>query len=181
MTDGELYLLLKEKSDKAFRLFFYHYHDFFFRVAIYYVRKEDDAQEVVLNAFMKLWKLPADSVDAIQNLKNYCFILVKNESLTFLSRCHEQGDVLEDGLHTADRSTPESELLHDELLQVYAEAIDQLPARCKEVYINIKEKNKSYAEVAEEMGVSLKTIDNQLQKAVKSIKELINQYLSGRE
>ena len=44
-----------------------------------------------------------------------------------------------------------------------------MPERCREVFIRVREEKQSYAQVAEELGISVKTVDAQLQKAVKRL------------
>ena len=61
----------------------------------------------------------------------------------------------------------------EELFALYVKALDRLPERCREVFIRIREEHQSYAQVAEELGISTKTVDAQLQKAVSRLKEMI--------
>jgi RNA polymerase sigma-70 factor (ECF subfamily) len=53
-------------------------------------------------------------------------------------------------------------------------ALDRLPERCREVFIRIREEKQSYAQVAEELGISMNTVDAQLQKAITRLKEIIS-------
>ena len=68
---------------------------------------------------------------------------------------------------------PEDELISEELFARYVKALDRLPERCREVFIRIREEKQSYAQVAEELGISTKTVDAQLQKATGRLKEMI--------
>ena len=69
--------------------------------------------------------------------------------------------------------SPEETLITEELFALYVKALDRLPERCREVFIRIREEHQSYAQVAEELGISTKTVDAQLQKAVSRLKEMI--------
>ena len=68
-------------------------------------------------------------------------------------------------------SSPEELLISEELFQRYVKALDELPKRCREVFIRIREEKQSYAQVANELGISVKTVDAQLQKATKKLKQ----------
>ena len=68
---------------------------------------------------------------------------------------------------------PEDELISEELFARYVKALDRLPERCREVFSRIREEKQSYAQVAEELGISTKTVDAQLQKATGRLKEMI--------
>lgn len=65
--------------------------------------------------------------------------------------------------------SPEEEMIGEELFARYVKALDRLPERCREVFIRVREEKQSYAQVAEELGISVKTVDAQLQKAVKRL------------
>lgn len=180
MTEQEVRRYLRqmkeENSERAFHGFYNLCYDRLFRIAYYYVRHEDRAQEIVLDVFMRLWeqriKLPE-----INNIEDYCFILTKNASLNYLEKesrhtAQPAGQLPE----PADQAcSPEETLISEELFARYVKALDRLPERCREVFIRIREEKQSYAQVAEELGISIKTVDAQLQKALARLKEsLIN-------
>ena len=115
----------------------------------------------------------------ITNFESYCFILLKNASLNYLEKHNRETEPLTEATDTNHSGeTPESILMNDELLQIYVDAIEELAPRCREVFIRVKEKGFSYKETAEQLGISVKTVDAQLQKALQSIKEKIRDYFS---
>lgn len=69
--------------------------------------------------------------------------------------------------------SPEDTLISEELFSRYVKALDRLPERCREVFIRIREEKQTYAQVAEELGISTKTVDAQLQKATIRLKEIL--------
>ena len=168
MTEQEVRRYLRqmkdESSEQAFRGFYDLTYDRLFRIAYYYVKREEWAQEIVLDVFMRLWdqrkKLPE-----INNIEDYCFILTKNASLNYLEKeakhmPQSSGQLSESTSHT---DSPEETLISDELFARYVKALDRyrtLPGR----FIRIREEKQSYAQVADELGISVKTVDAQLQK-----------------
>ena len=68
----------------------------------------------------------------------------------------------------------DSQMSIDEVEKQICRAIDNLPERCREIFIRIREEKQSYAQVAEELDISIKTVDAQLQKAVTRLKEMIS-------
>ena len=64
-------------------------------------------------------------------------------------------------------------LISEELFARYIKALDRLPERCREVFIRVREEKQSYAQVAEALGISVKTVDAQLQKAVTRLKKAL--------
>ena len=67
----------------------------------------------------------------------------------------------------------EDTLISEELFARYVKALDRLPERCREVFIRLREEKQSYAQVAEELNISTKTVDAQLQKALTRLKEAL--------
>lgn len=121
MTEQEVRRYLRqmkdESSEQAFRGFYDLTYDRLFRIAYYYVKREEWAQEIVLDVFMRLWdqrkKLPE-----INNIEDYCFILTKNASLNYLEKeakhmPQSSGQLSESTSHT---DSPEETLISDELL-----------------------------------------------------------------
>lgn len=182
MSESEIKKLLskltRSNTETIFNQFYYLCYDRFFRIAYYYAHDEVWAQEIVLDAFMKLWE-KRNSLTQIAEIEDYCFILVKNTALNYLDKEERRKAHFASGTAETQEqyASPEEVLISEELFAVYVKALDILPERCREVFIRVKEEKKSYAQVAEEMNISTKTVDAQLQKAMAKLKEEIGKYL----
>lgn len=182
MSESEIRKLLDKlthtNTETVFRQFYYLCYDRFFRIAYYYTHNETWSQEIVLDAFMKLWE-KRDSLTRITGIEDYCFILVKNTALNYLDKEERRSAHFSPNLSepTEKDNSPEEVFISEELFAIYVKALDKLPERCREVFIRVKEEKKSYAQVAEEMQISVKTVDAQLQKAMSRLKEEIRNYL----
>lgn len=178
MTEQEVRRYLRqmkdEDSQRAFREFYDLTYDRLFRIAFYYVKREEWAQEIVLDVFMRLWE-QRGTLTEVRNIEDYCFILVKNASLNYLEKENRHTTVSSDQLPepVAQADSPEDTLISEELFARYVKALDRLPERCREVFIRIREEKQSYAQVAEELDISTKTVDAQLQKAITRLKEML--------
>ena len=178
MTEQEVRRYLRkmgeQDSQTAFREFYDMTYDRLFRIAYYYTRHEEWAQEIVLDVFLKLWERRKQLLD-IANIEDYCFVLVKNASLNYIEkeerRSVSSGDLLPD--EAGQDASPEEVLISEELFARYVKALDRLPERCREVFIRIREEKQTYAQVAEELGISTRTVDAQLQKATARLKEML--------
>ena len=179
MTESEVRKLLRQMkeldSQTAFRNFYNMTYDRLFRIAYYYVKQEEWSQEIVLDVFLKLWKQRSNLLD-VRNIEDYCFILVKNASLNYLEKELKHTYIHPDSLQEPQEQSysPEESLISEELFALYVKALDRLPERCREVFIRIREEKQSYAQVAEELGISTNTVDAQLQKAITRLKEMIS-------
>lgn len=178
MTEQEVRRYLRqmkdEDSQRAFRSFYDLTYDRLFRIAFYYVKNEEWAQEIVLDVFMRLWEKRA-LLPEVHSIEDYCFILTKNASLNYLEKESRHIAVSTDRLPepAGEADSPEDTLISEELFSRYVKALDRLPERCREVFIRIREEKQSYAQVAEELGISVKTVDAQLQKALTRLREML--------
>ena len=161
MTESEVRKLLRQMkeldSQTAFRDFYNMTYDRLFRIAYYYVKQEEWSQEIVLDIFLKLWK-QRDTLLDVKNIESK-YATIHSDSLP---EPQEQS------------YSPEESLISEELFAIYVKALDRLPERCREIFIRIREEKQSYAQVAEELDISIKTVDAQLQKAVTRLKEMIS-------
>lgn len=178
MTEQEVRRYLRQmkedNSEQAFHGFYNLCYDRLFRIAYYFVKHEEWAQEIVLDVFMRLWE-QRGKLPEVNNIEDYCFILTKNASLNFLEKENRHPILSVDQFPEPDTQvySPEDTLISEELFARYVKALDRLPERCREVFIRIREEKQSYAQVAEELGISVKTVDAQLQKAVCRLKEIL--------
>ena len=177
MTEQEVRRYLRKMSEQdsqtAFRDFYDMTYDRLFRIAFYYTHHEEWSQEIVLDVFMKLWEHRKQLLE-ITNIEDYCFILVKNASLNYIEKEERRPTLSTETLHEhSDQAVSPEDALISELFSRYVKALDRLPERCREVFIRIREEKQTYAQVAEELGISTKTVDAQLQKATIRLKEIL--------
>ena len=120
--------------------------------------------------------LPAD-------FNRYTMVMVRNASINLWKKeqRHEHDDEAAADLTGKRARSVETQVEDEELFQVYESAMEQLPARCREVWQLVKEEGLSYAEVAEQMEISTKTVDAQMQKAVTFLRKKVGAYLERRE
>ncbi len=186
MTEQEVRRYLRQieedSSQTALRNFFDLCFDRFFRIAYYYLHTEEWAQEVVLDVFLKIWER-RESLHRITDLEDYFFVTVKNASLNYLEkeqrRKDQAADVFAGSADTGE--SPEDILVSEELFAHYVRALDRLPERCREIFIRVREEKQPYAQVATDLGISVNTVDVQLQKAVGRLREMLSRYIDGIE
>jgi RNA polymerase sigma-70 factor (ECF subfamily) len=70
--------------------------------------------------------------------------------------------------------SPEEQMMNEELFNIYENSLNELPERCRTIFIKVREEKQSYTQVAEELGISMNTVDAQLQKAITRLKEIIS-------
>lgn len=172
----------KHDSEKAFRTLYNRYYDRFFRIAFYYLQRDEWAQEVALDIFTNLWKNRKRQIIP-NDFNKYSYTLVRNASLNYLEKeQHRETSSLENMTETSSPTpSPEEKMMAEELFCIYENSLAELPERCRQVFLKVREEKQSYAAVAEELNISPKTVDAQLQKAVTRLKEKINDYFKGKQ
>jgi len=154
----------------SFRELYNHYYNRLFRQALYYLNNNPEhAQEVVSDVFIALWQGRAVLSD-VKNPDGYLFIALKHAAARYIEKNYKQHqELLIENLPDvqSDDYQGDLDLVDRELREKYREALNLLPPRCAEVFRLVREERKKYAEAAEILGISVKTVDNQMNKAVK--------------
>lgn len=137
-----------------------------------FVHSKEAATEIVDELFVQLWVKRAD-IMKINDLRVYLYTATKNASLNYISKKAKQIELepyenLQ--VQMTDLVSPEQIMISKEMLQKIKEAIDSLPPRCKLIFKFVREDGLSYSEVAEILGLSIKTIDSQMVIAVARIR-----------
>lgn len=136
---------------------------------------EDDAREVVHQVFIKLWERRHE-IDLSTSLKSYLFTAVNNRSLNVIrDRKKYSSEELPERMEQWDVS---AELESAELEEKIRAAIGTLPDRCREVFELSRFNGMSYGEIAKQLDISVKTVENQMTKALKILRELLASYLT---
>ena len=162
-------------DQRVFESLFSTHYEPLCRYATKIIGDKDDAEEVVQQVFYKLWEKRQER--AIQTaVHSYLFRAVKNACLN--QQQHEKVK-REYVAYTATYNNEiavEDNLEIKELEQKIALAIQRLPEGCREIFEMSRNENLSYKEIAEKRGISIKTVENQMGKALKLLREELKEY-----
>lgn len=178
MTEQEVRRYLRqmkeEDSERAFHSFYNLCYDRLFRIACYFVKHEEWAQEIVLDVFMKLWEQRA-RLPEVNNIEDYCFILTKNASLNYLEKENRHPTLSSEQLPelSGQADSPEDTLISEELFARYVKALDRRRSVAVKYHPPALKRNKAMHKWREELNISTKTVDAQLQKALTRLKEAL--------
>lgn len=155
----------------SFRLLYNHYYTKLFRQALFYLNNNPDyAQEVVADVFVAFWQ-SRKILDTITDPDAYLFIALKHAAARYVEKNYKnKTELLIENLPDENfnsNNTTDFEIVDTELQKKYKQAMEKLPPRCAEVFRLVREERKKYSEVANILGISPKTVDNQMNKAVK--------------
>ncbi len=160
------------RCEKAYKTLFMEMHGSLHDFAYGITRSQEDAEEVVSDFFIALWQRPP-ALRAIESPRLYFFTGVKNTALNKLAKQRKQSMAPADTWHTRLTSVffnPEELMLSAEVVKGIMAAINELPPKCKVIFKLIKEDGLKYAEVAQLLDISVKTVEAQMAIALRRIK-----------
>ena len=137
--------------------------------ALHYLQDVDLAEDIVQESYTALWEKLQEGAHVL-NRKSYLYMMVRNRCLDHLRKKgipteslkpYDTYGIIDDD-DAQERSQTEARLWT---------AIDSLPEKCREVFIMSKRDGLKYEEIADELGLSVNTVRNQISKALKLIKE----------
>ncbi|UEG53483.1 RNA polymerase sigma-70 factor [Mucilaginibacter daejeonensis] len=174
-TDEELVELLKLDDDPALKALFHRYYKLLCNVSTVYTRDHAAAEEIVANLFMRLWDNRHSS--AIQHVKSYLLVSVKNLSLNYLQKKKEPvsfvKDIAADHLTVADRATPFHIISGRETYDRILAAIDTLPSSQRQVLLMSRVDHLSKHEISETLGISVRTVETTLYQSIQKLRMLL--------
>jgi RNA polymerase sigma-70 factor (family 1) len=176
VTGGDQYIDLlngfRQGSKTAFeKIYQLHYKQLrYFTERI--ITNQDEAREIVTDTFIKVYQRRSD-FDSIQGLRSYLFVTAKNACMDFF-RNQKRNAAAEIELeyraqYINNEFAFENELKAELLNQIYLE-IENLPERCQIVFKLLFFKELTTTEAAEQLGISVKTVQNQKLKAIHLLK-----------
>ncbi|MCB0572898.1 MAG: RNA polymerase sigma-70 factor [Phaeodactylibacter sp.] len=135
------------------------------------LRSSEDAREVVQDVFISLWK-NRESLDPEGNIRAYLYVSARNRCISHLRRKQLPGAPLELLQHSLadEQHGIEAEIEAAELQAAIYEEVEQLPDKCREIFLLSRREGLSYSQVAEQLGLSVKTVENQIGIALKRIR-----------
>lgn len=175
IKDQDLAKQLKEGSKDAFRILYGRYGIRIHRFAYHYLKSEHDAEELVQDVFMKLWDKRL-LLDGSGNIRSYIFKVAVNSIYDFIRRKNVEQAFLEfaSGKDTLTEGTWDEVVYNDMLAQIHF-LMDKMPEQRKRIFKLSREKGLSNEEIAEMLGLSKRTVENQLYRATAFLKENLPQ------
>lgn len=156
---------LKRDIDEAFRC----YYKPLCLYAMHYLHDMYLVEDLVQDCFVELWERMNDE-KTVSSVKAYLYMMVRNRCLDTLKKdnqidCNVSPSDLAGIIQ--DEEAEERSLIEARLWT----AIDSLPKKCREVFLLSKRDGLKYKEIADKLNISTKTVENQVAKAMKLLKE----------
>ncbi|MBO9203123.1 MULTISPECIES: RNA polymerase sigma-70 factor [Niastella] len=167
------------EAEKLYRLFqetFYKHYEPLCKYAYTIVKEPHSCEDIVQETFLRVWEKKQNLIGS-EELTWYLYTAIRNNCLSFQEK--KQKTVLGDfnGQEIIDTpgeerpspsATPEAD--YDTLLK---NALENLPPKCREVFVLSRVSNLTYKQISDSLGISIKTVENQMGKALKILRSYI--------
>jgi RNA polymerase sigma-70 factor (ECF subfamily) len=163
--------LLHQYDDKAFEQMFKAHYKELHSYANVMLRDEDTAEEIVQSMFLKFWE-KRELLNVQTSIKAYLYKCVYNDSLNYLKHQKVKTKYQDFAAYTMNdhHEAASSRVELTELQYKLQEALNELPEHCRTIFQMSRFEELKYREIAEQLDLSIKTVENQMGKALKILR-----------
>ncbi|MEO6282653.1 MAG: RNA polymerase sigma-70 factor [Dyadobacter sp.] len=165
----------------AFRELFTHHYRSLCNYAMRVVVTREIAEEVVSDVFVKLWK-NREQIEVHTSFQAYIYRAVRNQALDYLKlRVHRQNEresleSVQWNMTHADHFSPAEEMSFNEFYEHVEGCIQALPRQCQIIFRLSREEGLRYRDIAEKLAISVKTVETQMSRALKVLRERVPEH-----
>lgn len=178
LKDQSITNLLTKRDVSAFEQVFKTHFKNLHAYAITLVGDETEAEEVVQQVFFKLWDR-AETLNLSGSIAAYLYRAVHNESLNYLKhqkvRSKHQLHVVHSIKNYPEHSA--GRMMTKELESKFQSALNELPEQCRTIFQLSRFEELKYREIATRLDISVKTVENQMGKALKILRTKLVEFL----
>lgn len=170
--ENQLIESLKRSDANAFDALFRLYSSRVYRFSLGYLKCKEEAEEIVQDTFLKIWQVRA-TLDTSYSFSGFVFTIARNLVLKRIRKVRNQA-ICEDAVRinsVAGYNFIEEKISFDDLEQLRQEALSELPPKRKIIFQMIRENGMSYQTVAEQLHISVKTVESQMTEALKHFRK----------
>ena len=166
-------MAFNQGNSSAFRVIFENYNRLLFTIAIQMVKDKEQAEDIVSEAFAKLWQRH-DTFHSEEHIKAFLFVATRNACLNYL-RHIQRRTASQSELSYLQRDKDDQDIMTDmiegDLLKKIYPLIESLPTKCKTIFKLIYFEDASTDEVAEKLKITPRNVLNQKSRAIQLLKK----------
>ncbi len=169
---------IRSGDEMAFEKLFHLFYERLARYAWSILEDQEAAEEIVQEVFVKFWE-QRSGLEIQTAIRPYLYKSVHNRCLNVIRHLKVRKEHQENTHNTApEKNYDGNELLVAKELKIRIEtAMDKLPPECKKVFRLSRFEELSYREIAEHLEISIKTVENQMGKALRIMRTELSDYL----
>ena len=185
LTDEELWECIRNDDSKAFTLLFERYWQRLYTTACYHLKDKEACSEIVHDIFINIWKsryqlqivsFPGYLTASVRYHVFHYEKTLRNSRIIYGERWEDENErnIVNHG---------DEKLIFNEMQHEVLKLMEKLPKRCQEIFILSRTQNLSNDQIAEQLGISKRTVENQITHALQflrlSIKKIFVVFLSA--
>ena len=171
-VDQKILTLLQDRNEEGMRFIFQYYYKDICGVIYSVVKRTDVVDDLAQDMLMRFWN-KSSTLNIKTSLKAYLKVMAVREGIGHLRKQKE----LPADLPESKVIRPEEKLQVAELHDRIQLAIGELPERCQAVFRLSREEELTYKEIAQRLDISPKTVENQMSKALKILRERLREVM----
>jgi RNA polymerase sigma-70 factor, ECF subfamily len=178
LSENQLLDTLKAGDITAFEMLFKTYYQPLCNYAYTFVQDRDEAEEIVQTTFLAVWE-KKEVLEIRTTIKPYLYAMVRNACLNVIKHAKIKQQHAEVELAMGERSIESvaRTVMAGELEKRIHQAMETLPEQCRLVFKLSRFEELKYAEIADQLNISIKTVENHMGKALKIMRDQLRDYL----
>lgn len=179
---ADLVLQLRNGDEWALRQIFDRYIHRVYQFVYGYVKEKTESEDIAQIVFLKLWE-KRSSIDPQKTFDTFLFTIAYRAVVDHFRQ--KQTKRQQKTSHHLDENgyvsslTAEDSLRRHELESLYQQAVQTLPPKRKEIFLLSRHNGLTNAQIAQQLNISIKTVENQMTAALASLKEFFRQSETG--
>lgn len=174
ISDKDQWIAIQKGNKMVFEGVFRKYYQMLVAFGTSKLKDPDQAEEIVQEVFVKLWE-KREGLE-VSSFKSYLFSSVNNTILNYFKHQEVRRDHASEMKAVGDSFELEESVEYNELQEKLLGLIAEMPTARQQVFKLVKLEGKKYKEVAEELGISIKTVENQMGSALKYLRTHLKDY-----
>jgi RNA polymerase sigma-70 factor (ECF subfamily) len=178
LLDNQVLDTIKSGNENAYEMIFKSYYQPLCRYAYTFLHDKEESEEVVQSVFISLWE-KRSMLDIQTSFKAYLFRMVRNSCLNVIKheKVKKQHVAHEMAVAEVSYNSVAEKVSANELSLKITEAMKALPEQCRMVFQLSRFEELKYQEIADQLNISIKTVENHMGKALKIMREQLKDYL----
>jgi RNA polymerase sigma-70 factor, ECF subfamily len=161
---------------KTFEMVFRDYYKPLVRYGSTFLKDSDEAEDVVQQVFVSLWEKQTQ-LDIHTSIRAVLYKAVQNACLNKIKYLKVRTSYAEELKATAIQEDASDPVQANELNERIHLAVENMPEQCGRIFKMSRYEQLRYQEIADQLGLSVKTVENQMGKALKIVREELKDYL----
>lgn len=176
--DALFWKVAMKDDEEAFRLLFVNFFPPLTVFAHRYISDLETCEDIVQETFFKIWK-NRKKLDITTSTRNFLITAVKNSCVDYLRKKETEARYQEYRMHNAEQLYNQDDIFTlSELEDIVNSTLNKLPENVRLVFEKSRFEGKTYREIAEEHAISIKTVEANMTRALKCLRNDLKEYLS---